>query len=265
MQMDLAQYQNIKKALRSTLQTKGPIKATTSAQCAAVMLGFKSNEALTVQLKKSGSLDVAPRPVELNHWLEKHSWDYFSGYDLIGKVFPEYKEIMFETDDEWQLALGFSINTSDGHVIEDNVREIEDLPDGVDPENLPWETLTQDCLGFEMSMIRYMAHQGILCRNEGHDGYDDMIGTAWMNLANPRHCYFIYTALQDGADEYWDHTDLNDFEYCMKDISDLGKRVIDARLNFQLNPIEQSSETIDLLVEHIRILSDQFIADGGKL
>lgn len=73
-----------------------------------------------------------------------------------------------------KIHIGFSISTSDQHMIEARAND--------DAVEVDWDAVNAAIPIIEKNAMTALEEQGIKCRSEGHDSYGDLVGTAWVEI-----------------------------------------------------------------------------------
>lgn len=149
-------------------------------------------------------------------------------------------------------SAGFAIGSDSQDLIEENVRERFGSKYG-DPKdrarairegwidaqgeitNDGWDLLNDDTAQIERNALAWMSKKFLNARDEGHDKYDDLVGTFWFDPTDPEQAQLIELAADTGRQERIDVVDASYGDLArtaFKLVSDFGSSVLGGSITF---------------------------------
>lgn len=123
-----------------------------------------------------------------------------------------------------ELECGFSIATSDQHIIEGNAEERD-----INLDSDAWKILTNDSLQIERNVLRWLNKKIGSFKDEGHSG-DELLGSCSIKRKKRK----VYDYVMEHYDDRGEarSTDADDEKDFYKGVSDLGSDLIDVYIRF---------------------------------
>jgi hypothetical protein len=115
-----------------------------------------------------------------------------------------------------------------------------------------WDLLNADSLKLERNSLAWLRRKFQGVRDEGHDSYDDLVGSLWFDPQAPEQAYLIDLASSEGRGERADMSDASysDLPYVAFDgVSDFGSSVLGGAINFFNVEPESAWEEIEATLE----------------
>ena len=140
-----------------------------------------------------------------------------------------------------EFDIGFAIGTSDGSVIEQNAEE-----QGI---QVNWDVINEYVSVIERNALSVLNEiPGLMCRDEGHDSYGDLAGSAWVTTDTPGFTVVHGFASQDdpyrtSSGTIWNIPGMRD-DTLFKNVPDDVARIIEVYISFFA--LEKFKEHADL-------------------
>lgn len=142
--------------------------------------------------------------------------------EIIGKTFPLYAGW------DWMVELYFEINTTGQDDIEESARQ-----NGIDPTTLDWDQITEDSLQIERNILFFLKRIGMRAVDHGHHD-DALLGKVVFDAKNKTLSRFAWSTLD--CDDGWTGAPWDTYDFGLdtfyQDVSDLGKKLLDANWSF---------------------------------